>query len=156
MIVHSKVLVLDGWKDWHGGHSDVTWQAGVISRWNWNRFLFSSIRFPNLVKLSWGVPHAYQNQPWSTKPVNSILINEFMPLLSHITALDWDILTPYFNKVFSWTDLSSLQRLYILLDVISEVVPWLEALTVDQWCANCFFLDCKLSTSNRALQTSVN
>jgi len=62
-----------------------------------------------------------------------------MPLLSHITALDWDIPTPYFNNVFFWTDLSSLQRLYILLDVISEVVPWFEALTVDQRCANCFF-----------------
>ena len=108
---------------------------------DWNRFLFSSIRFPNLEKLSWGVPFLDLNQFWPTEPVDSVLINEFMPSLSHITALDWDIPAQsysYFNEVFSRTDLSSLQRLYILLDDVSEVVPWLEALTVDHQRANCF------------------
>ena len=108
---------------------------------DWNRFLFSSIRFPNLEKLSWGVPHACQNQPWPTKPVDSVLVNHFMPSLSHITILDWDVPSPSyscFNEVFSQTDLSSLQQLYLLLDHISEVVPWLKALSVDQRLANYF------------------
>jgi len=108
---------------------------------DWNRFLFSSIRFPNLEKLSWGVPHADPNRLWPTEPVDSVLINEFMPSLSRITALDWDIPSSsysYFKEVFSRTDLSSLQRLYILLDDVSQVAPWLEALTIDQRRANCF------------------
>ena len=108
---------------------------------DWNRFLFSSIRFPNLEKLSWGVPHADLNQPWPTKPVDSVLVNEFMPSLSRITALDWDVPCPsysYFSEVFSQTNLSSLQQLYLLLDHISEAVPWLEALSIDQRFANCF------------------
>jgi len=74
-----------------------------------NRFLLSSIRFPNLEKLSWGVPHAYQSQPWPTKPVDSVLVNHFMPSLSCNTTLDWDVPSPsysYFNEVFSQTDLS--------------------------------------------------
>jgi len=87
------------------------------------------------------VPHAYQNQPWPTKPVDSVLVNHFMPSLSCNTTLDWDVPSPsysYFNEVFSQTDLSSLQQLYLLLDHISEVVPWLKALSVDQRLANCF------------------
>ena len=98
---------------------------------DWNRFLFSSIRFPN----------SPGECLWPAEPVESILINKFMPSLSRITALDWDIPTqscPYLKEVFSRTDMSSLQRLYLLLDVVPEVVPWLKVLTVDQRCTDCF------------------
>jgi len=79
---------------------------------DWNRSLFSSIRFPNLEKLSWGVPHSSLHRTWSTESIDSVLINEFIPSLSGITALDWDIPPPSyscFNEVFPQTDLSSLQ-----------------------------------------------
>ena len=105
----------------------------------WNRFLFSSIRFPNLEKLSWGVPHDRVRQP--LEPIDSVLVKEFIPSLSRITVLDWNPCPPsysYFNEVFSRADLSSLQRLYIAVDYVSEVVSWLEALTIDQRRANCF------------------
>jgi len=56
-----------------------------------------------------------------TKSIDSILVNEFIPSLSRITALDWDIPLPSysclcFNDVFSRTNLSSLQQLYIEVD----------------------------------------
>ena len=79
---------------------------------DWNRFLFSSIRFPNFEKLSWGMPFLDLHELWLAESVESILINEFMPSLSRITSLDQDIPTqscPYFKEVFSRTDLSSLQ-----------------------------------------------
>jgi len=79
---------------------------------DWNRSLFSSIRFPNLEKLSWGVPHSSLHRTWSTESIDSVLINEFIPSLSGITALDWDIPPPSyscFNEVFPQTGLSSLQ-----------------------------------------------
>ena len=108
---------------------------------DWNRFLFSSIRFPNLEKLSWRVPHSSLRRPGSTESIDRVLINEFIPSLSHITALDWDIPSlsySCFNEVFSRTDLNSLQRLFILPPYYSEVVSWLKALTIDRRRANCF------------------
>jgi len=107
---------------------------------DWNRFLFSSIRFPNLEKLSWGVPYDSLRQPQSTEPIDSVLINEFIPSLSRITALDWDIPPPSrtcFNEVFSRTDLSSLQRLYISLPNQAQVLSWLKALTIGQRHVKC-------------------
>ena len=107
---------------------------------DWNRFLFSSIRFPNLEKLSWGVPYDSLRQPQSTEPIDSVLINEFMPALSRITALDWDIPPPSrtcFNEVFSRTDLSLLQRLYISLPNQAQLLSWLKALTIGQRHAKC-------------------
>jgi len=102
--------------------------------------LFSSIRFPNLEKLSWGVPYDSLCQPQSTEPIDSVLINEFIPSLSRITALDWDIPPPSrtcFNEVFSRTDLSSLQRLYISLPNQAQVLSWLKALTIGQRHVKC-------------------
>jgi len=107
-----------------------------------NRFLFSSIRFPNLDKFSLQVHHDCLHGPESAHPVHSALVNEFMPSLSHITTLDWIIHSlsyPSFSEAFSRTDLSSLQRLYIRVNGTSDVIPWLEALTMDQQRGNCLF-----------------
>jgi len=79
------------------------------------------------------------------KPIDSVLINEFMPSLSHITVLNWDVSAlsyTCFNQLFSQTDLSSLQRLHLYLSSNSaskpEIISWLEALTIDQQRADCF------------------
>ena len=110
-------------------------------REDWTWFLFSSVRFPNLEWLSWGVGFAILRG----HAIDNVLINEFMPSLSYITTLDWGVSAPpytCFTQLFSRTDLSSLQRLHLDFDDYSasdpEIVSWLEALTIDQRRADCF------------------
>jgi len=87
-----------------------------------------------------------------TKPIDSILVNEFIPSLSRITALDWDISLPSysclcFNDVFSRTDLSSLQRLYIEVDHFTKPFLGSKHWPLINDMPSVFFLDCKLSIS---------
>jgi len=82
------------------------------------------------------------------KPIDSILVNEFMPSLSRITALYWDIPLPSysclcFNDVFSRTDLSSLQRLYIEVDHFTKPFLGSKHWPLINDMPSVFFLDCK-------------
>ncbi|KAF5350061.1 hypothetical protein D9756_009293 [Leucocoprinus leucothites] len=113
-----------------------------ILRWKvddeeWNFFLFSSVRFPNLERLYWGGPHIYQSaiQGWDMDPVERTLIEKFMPSLRNIIALDWETSNApliSYNNIFAKTDLKSIQRLHISTTTASTFITWLEQLTIYQ------------------------
>ncbi|KAJ3562587.1 hypothetical protein NP233_g9480 [Leucocoprinus birnbaumii] len=109
-----------------------------VFRWksnndNWNYFLFTSIRFPNLERLCWGDPHIFNrlSQDWGI--VEIALVNHFMPSVENIAALDWDTKISSFlsfENTFSKTSLQHLQELTITEDSSSNFIAWLRMLTL--------------------------